>query len=64
MARHCDPYGEICVWFWWGKLKETTLMEDLHKDGRIILKWILKTQDGRTWSGLVWTNMETSGRLL
>jgi hypothetical protein len=34
------------------------------KDGRIIPKLILKTQDGRKWSGLVWINMETSGRLL
>jgi hypothetical protein len=39
-------------------------MEDLGKVGRIVSKWILKTQDGRAWTELVWFNIETSGRLL
>jgi len=39
-------------------------MENLGKDGRIISKWILKTQDRRIWTGLVCINRETSARLL
>jgi len=30
-------------------------------DGRIILKWILRKQDGREWIGLVCLRTETSG---
>jgi hypothetical protein len=28
--------------FWWGKLKERSHLQDLHVDGRIILKCILQ----------------------
>jgi hypothetical protein len=30
----------------------------------IILKWILKKQDGRVWTGLVWLRIGISGGLL
>jgi hypothetical protein len=29
--------GEAHKWFWWGRLKEEELMEDLDVDWRIIL---------------------------
>jgi hypothetical protein len=38
--------GEVLTEFWWGNLREKTHMEDLGVDGRIILKWILKTLNG------------------
>jgi hypothetical protein len=31
-------------------------------DDRIILKWILKKFDGRTWAGLAWVTIGTRGR--
>ena len=33
---------EVHTGFWWGNLSEEGQMEDLHTDGRIILKCILK----------------------
>jgi hypothetical protein len=35
--------GEVLTGFWWGKLKERDHLEELCIDGRIPLKWILKT---------------------
>jgi hypothetical protein len=32
--------------------------------GSIILKWIIKTLDVRTWTGLIWLRIGTSGELL
>jgi len=33
-------------------------------DGRIILKWIIKKEDVRIWSGFYWLRIGTRGRLL
>jgi hypothetical protein len=40
---------------WWGNLKERDHLEDLYIDGRIILKCILKKQDG--WGDMDWLDM-------
>ena len=39
--------------FWWGNLRERDHMEDPVTDGRIILKWIFRKQDG----GMDWIDL-------
>jgi len=38
---------EIHTAFWWENLKKIINLEDLHIGMRMILKWILKKQNGR-----------------
>jgi len=45
---------------WLENLKERALLEDLHTDGRIILIWLLKKQDGMAFSGSVWFRIDRS----
>jgi hypothetical protein len=44
-----------------GKHKEKILLEVLYIDERIILKWILKTYNGRVWIVLIWLRTGTGG---
>jgi len=50
--------------FWWENLKENSYLQDWVQEGGMILKCILKTQDGRAWTGFIWHGTETNGRLL
>jgi hypothetical protein len=40
--------------FWWENLKERDHLEDIHIDGRIILKLILQKSNGRIWTEFSW----------
>jgi len=52
------------IGFWWGYLTLRAHLEDPGVDGRILLKWILKKCDAKTWSGLIWLRIGTGGGLL
>jgi hypothetical protein len=47
----------------WGNLKGRYHLEDIGRNARIILKWILNKFD-RTWTGLMWLITRTSGGIL
>jgi hypothetical protein len=50
--------------FWWEKLNETSHLQDLRVDGRIILKYILQKYHDKLWIRLLWLRTETCGGLL
>jgi hypothetical protein len=41
------------MWFLRGKLKKINHSKDVGTEG-LILKWILKKQNGKPWSGFIW----------
>jgi len=36
--------------FWWENLRESVHLEDPGMDGRIILRWIFRMEDGGAWT--------------
>ena len=51
----------MCTGFWWGNLRERDHLEDKGVDGRIILRWILRTRNVGVWTGSSWFSMGTVG---
>ena len=52
MGRECCKHerGEKCILVLEGHMKERDNMQDFETDMRIILKWLLKGEDGRAWA--------------
>jgi hypothetical protein len=45
-----------------GKFKKKGAhLENLGEEERMILKWFLKQQNGRAWTGLIWLRIGVSG---
>ena len=53
--------GEVHTVFWWGNLSERDHLEDLGVDGRIILRWIIRTWEVGAWTGSSWLRIRTGG---
>jgi hypothetical protein len=64
VAHMAEKRGEMHTEFWLEILKKWNCLENLSLPSRTVLKWILKKQDGREWTGFIWLGIETSGRLL
>jgi hypothetical protein len=45
-------------------LREEATQEDLGRDRKTILEWILGKWSGKVWTGFVWLRMGTIGGLL
>jgi hypothetical protein len=61
MERACSTRGrKICAGSWLENVKERNHLEELGVDWKIILKGILKDEDGRAWTGLIRLNVVTN----
>jgi hypothetical protein len=49
---------------WSANLKGKDQSEILRLDGKTILKWIIRKQGGKVWTGFVWLRTGTSDGLL
>ena len=49
---------------WWGDLRKRDQSEDPNIDGIIILRWVFKKRNVRTWTGSRWLRIGTDGGLL
>ena len=61
---HVWETGEIHTGLWLGDLSEGDRLEGVGIVWRVILKWISRQWDVRTWTGLIWLRIETGGGLL
>ena len=47
--------------FWWSNLRERDHLGERGLDGKIILSWIFRKWDVRSWTGSSWLRIETGG---
>jgi hypothetical protein len=66
MDETCSAHGEIRNTYKnsdWKRPRRTDYSEDMSLDGRTILKWIIRKQLCRVWTGFIWLRTETVGRI-
>jgi len=56
--------GEVHTVCLWGDLMDRDHLEYLDKVGGMILKWIFKKWDRKTWSVMLWVRIGTADGLL
>ena len=44
----------MCAGFWWGNGEERNHLADPGVEGSLVLKYSLKQDDERAWTGLIW----------
>ena len=60
----CGKRKEMHTGFWWKNIEEKDHMENSGIGGRITQTWIIKNQDWRAQTGLIWLRILASGGLL
>jgi hypothetical protein len=48
--------AEVYTGFWWGKLRENSVI-----DRWIMLRWIFRKWSAGAWNGSIWLRIETGG---
>jgi hypothetical protein len=61
---HAARTGKTCIQIFVEKFKWKETIRKTYIGERIILKWILDTEDGVLWTGLIWLRIGISGGLL
>ena len=56
--------GDVCTGFWWVNLRDRDHLEDPGLDERMILKWIFRNSEVRSWTASFWLKIGTGGGLL
>jgi hypothetical protein len=65
LDKRQERVGEkVHTTFWPENMKGRNHKEDLDIDGMTVLKWILKKDDVRVWTGFIWLRVGTSGGLV
>jgi hypothetical protein len=66
MGRACSTLEshEKCLKHFDKETELLHLLENLGIHGKLILRWILRKQDVRAWTGFVWHMIGSSGGLL
>jgi len=57
----CVGERKCVATFWWGNHGERDYLEDQCADKKIILRWIFRKWDRRTWTGWIWRRIGTGG---
>ena len=60
-VNYTHTHTEAYTGFWWGNLRERDHLEDLGKDGRIILRRIFRKWDVGVWAGSCLVRIGTGG---
>jgi len=64
MGGACGTYGGKELTSFLGGEPREEHFKDIGADGKIILEWIFKKSDGKSWTGLIWLRIRIGGGTL